>query len=207
MKKAIIICIVLTTAMLTFAVSFGGNRQSGSYVLRQNIVKNGQIIGTITTYFSKNGDWRTSKVYLNGGSQDYGFISGRGAFEYREKEDTVFQLTHISSKAKPAALTAEELSQMPQFVQIERVNGLDAYLIRNLINNDPNQIVVDCYYVPGLLHPIKSVYYEADGKSVHNVEEFVSLEFREPLRVELMQRYDGKAIQLAPDPHQHRRGN
>ena len=203
MKKQILTIVVLALTILTVAYAYRtDDRQPRSYILRQNIVRNGLIAGTITTYFSRTGDWRTSRTFNNGAVDDYGLISGRGAYQYRQKDDALYLLPHIPAVPKVLALSAEDLARMPQSMGKVELKGMETYLIRNLIDNNPGVIAAEFNYVPGLLHPVQSVYYGADGKTVHNTEEFVSLEFREPLREELMQRYEGKPTRVAADPHQ-----
>jgi hypothetical protein len=208
MKRIIFTLVILMTIILSVAYAYkGGEGWPRSYVLQQNLVKQGRVVGTVTHYFSRNGDRRTITVYNNGNTNDTGLIVGKGAYRYSQMEDTLYLLPFISANPKPFSVPAERLERMPNFVGKVNINGMETYLLRSLVDNNPEMIVSDDYYLPGVINPIKSVFYETDGKTVSEAEEFVGLEYREPTRDELMYRYEGKPVKVAPDPRGRGNGN
>jgi hypothetical protein len=208
MKRIVLTLVILMTIILSVAYAYkGGEGWPRSYVLQRNLVKQGRVVGTITHYFSHNGDWRTITVYNNGNTFDIGLIVGRGAYRYDQREDTLYLLPFISANPKPFSVPAERLERMPNFAGKVNVNGMETYQIRSLIDNNPEKIGSDAYYLPGVTDPIKHVWYEQDGKTVDETEEFVSLEYREPTREELMYRYEGKPVKVASDPRRRGNGN
>lgn len=206
MKRMLLAVALLTTAAaLGAAYTYAGRQeQPRSYVLRQNIVEKGEVVGTVTSYFSRNGDWRTVRSCKDGRGSDHGFIAGRGGYTYNPKDDSLYRLPHIPANLPPFSWSAEELKKIAQFAGKAEVGGMEAYMLRNLINDNPDQLAADVYHVAGIKHPVRVVAYGPDGKTVESADEFVSLEFREPTTDELMQRHDGKPVKEAPDPR--RRG-
>lgn len=206
-NKLLLTSVLLATlaiALLGLAYASGRMQRPGlrSCVLTQKILAGDKEVATSTTYYSSTGDWRTLEVSSKSGkTKEYGLIVGLGAVRYRASDDVLSRLPF--APATPSfgnGITAENLAKSPQYVGRVRVGDLDTYMMREY---DPNgKVASEAYMIPGLPSPVKLVLYDNVTGQPFSVKDFVSIEFREPTRDELMQRYEGKRVIDEPDPRQ-----
>jgi hypothetical protein len=188
--------VVLTALGLVYARTRRTQVGWRSAVITQRITEMGREVGTVTTYYSSTGNWRAVEV-RGDQTREYGLIMGVGGVRYNATDDSLYRVPRVPATPNIGPPPSErDLTSAKTFIGTVDINGLTAYLQRQWHEKERGTIEADTYFIPGVPVPVKQVTYAENNQVVRSFD-LVSLDFREPTREELMQRYEGKPIREA----------
>jgi hypothetical protein len=149
-----------------------------------NVSPDGKVttMGSTTRYVKADGEWRLEMRRNNGARPLTYSGTPDGVFE---KNDSASRRYVSPSTISPSSdqrilelyRSHNYLRSHPEFVRMDQIAGLDVYVLRTAVPNDPTQWRESAYSPRTGLTTLRSVLHQSDGSEIRR--EAVNVEFKD----------------------------